>query len=378
MTTKILSSLSLAALLACSPEAPQTDLALLQQQRDSIALLASGLDDKISQLDLLIAAKDSNSNLSTVTTTPPMVGAFSHSFKAFGSVHSDQSVSLYPEMGGSITDIHVRGGQRVKAGDLLLSVDNAMILASLAGVKSQLALAEALYIKQSSLWEKGIGSEVQFLQAKTNQASLQAQLNSVNEQLQMTEMVAPFAGTVEEVMANAGEFAMPGQPLIRLVSQSGLRLDLHVPESYISKLHVNNLAVMHFDALGKVIEGRISQVGGFINPGSRTFRVSVTLPQSRDFKPNMMASVDLFDYAVDSALFIPSRLVLQNTEGDDFTYVYQANGLSGLVVKRALSIGVSNANHTEILSGLKPGDQLIDKGIRSVQNGQRVKQLTSK
>jgi hypothetical protein len=92
----------------------------------------------------------------------------------------------------------------------------------------------------------------------------------------------------------------------------------------------------------------------------------------------MMASVDLFDYAVDSALFIPSRLVLQSTEGDDFTYVYQANGLSGLVVKRALSTGISNAEHTEIFSGLKPGDQLIDKGIRSVQSGQRVKQLTSK
>ena len=118
MTTKILSTLTLAALLACSPEAPQTDLALLQQQRDSIAILASGLDDKISQLDMLIASQDSNRNLSTVTTTMPIVGAFNHSFKAYGSVHSDQSVTLYPEMGGSITDIHVRGGQRVKAGDL--------------------------------------------------------------------------------------------------------------------------------------------------------------------------------------------------------------------------------------------------------------------
>lgn len=378
MTTKILSTLSLAALLACSPEAPQSDLALLQNQRDSLAHLVASLDSQLSQLDLLIAAKDSNSNLSTVTTTLPVTGPFSHSFKAYGSVHSDQSVTLYPEMAGSIVGVHVRGGQRVKAGDLLLSVDNALIKASLAEVKSQLAFAQALYSKQSSLWQKGIGSEVQFLQAKTNQASLQARLASVTEQLHMTEMLAPFAGTVDEVMANAGEYAFPGKPLIRLVSQSGLRLDLHVPESYISKLHVNDRAVMHFDALDKVIEGRISQVGGYINPDSRTFRVSVTLPHSTDFKPNMMASVDLFDYAVDSALFIPSRLVLQNTEGDDFTYVYQANGLSGLVVKRALSTGISNDKHTRILSGLNPGELLIDKGIRSVQNGQRVKQITSK
>jgi len=120
----------------------------------------------------------------------------------------------------------------------------------------------------------------------------------------------------------------------------------------------------------------ISQVGDFINPDSRTFKVSVNLPSNGQFKPNMMASAQVVDYASTGVLTLPNRLILQDTKGQNYTYVFVAaeNGL-GKVERRELTLGVSNNDATEVLGGLKAGEQVIDRGIRSVQTGETVKSV---
>jgi len=124
-------------------------------------------------------------------------------------------------------------------------------------------------------------------------------------------------------------------------------------------------------------EGWISQVGDYIDPSSRTFNVSVNLPQNNGnkvIKDNMMASVEVSDYHVNDAIMIPNKLILQDTKGVNYTYLYlYENKEIGTVMRRDLTLGRSNDNMTEILSGLANTDKIINRGIRSVQSGENVK-----
>ncbi|NQW24936.1 MAG: efflux RND transporter periplasmic adaptor subunit [Cryomorphaceae bacterium] len=373
---KNLSTLFISAALAftaCSPKQENTTVADLNARRDSISNLIETLRADLAQVDASLARLDSTRNFSSVTTLEVVQGSFAHGFQVYGTVASDRSVTLYPEMAGSISKVTVQGGERVRKGAMLVALDAAMAKASLAEVQTQLGLAQTVFEKQDRLWKQHIGSEVQFLQAKTQFESLQKRLATVQQQIGMTNIVAPFDGIVDEVFAKEGEYGAPGMPMLRIVGSGGLSLDMQVPEPYIQRISKGDVVSMNFTAIGLVEKGRVSQVGDYINPGSRTFTVSVDLPNNASLKANMMASVTIQDYQKDEALLIPNRLILQDTKGQDYTYVFIPNGAIGTIARRDLTLGLANDEMTEVLAGIAAGEKVVDRGIRSVQPGEIVK-----
>lgn len=362
-----------ALLAACSTSTPSSDVDQLNVRRDSIAGAIETLKAELAEIDLQLAAADSTRNFASVTTFEVAKGGFDHSFQVYGTVVSDKSVTLFPEMAGTITKVTVKVGERVRAGQLLVAMDASLVQASLAEVKTQLTLAQSVFEKQSRLWEQKIGSEVQYLQAKTQFEALQKRLAAVSRQVAMTTVTAPFDGVIDQVFAKEGEMAAPGMAMVRIVGNGGLRLDMQVPETYIQRIEKGDAVDMHFSAIKLDLVGKISAVGNFINAGSRTFGVTVELPKNSDLKANMMASVALKDYSVDSAITVPNRLILQDTKGVNYTYVYVAKGELGSIERRDLVLGVANNDLTEVKSGIAPGEKVVDRGIRSVQPGQIVK-----
>ena len=362
-----------ALLAACSTSTPSSDVDQLNVRRDSIAGAIETLKAELAEIDLQLAAADSTRSFASVTTFEVAKGGFDHSFQVYGTVVSDKSVTLFPEMAGTITKVTVKGGERVRAGQLLVAMDASLVQASLAEVKTQLTLAQSVFEKQSRLWEQKIGSEVQYLQAKTQFEALQKRLAAVSRQVAMTTVTAPFDGVIDQVFAKEGEMAAPGMAMVRIVGNGGLRLDMQVPETYIQRIEKGDAVDMHFSAIKLDLVGKISAVGNFITAGSRTFGVTVELPKNSDLKANMMASVALKDYSVDSAITVPNRLILQDTKGVNYTYVYVAKGDLGSIERRDLVLGVANNDMTEIKSGIAPGEKVVDRGIRSVQPGQIVK-----
>jgi len=377
--TQLLVAVSAAAVLAScgSKESAQGDTAKLNNQRDSLTAIITKAEGELAEIDLQLAVLDSSAQWNTVTLIQAGAGQFQHDFNVYGTVKSDQSVTLYPESAGRIQRVVVRAGQKVSAGQVLVELDNSVVQSSLAEIKTQLDLAQTLFDKQKRLWDQGIGSEVQFLQAKTQLEGLQKRLSTAQKQAAMSTVRAPFAGSVDEVFAKQGEYAAPGMPMARLISTGGLRLELDVPETYITRLKVGQKIALDFNSIGVKTTASISQVGDFINPDSRTFKVSVNLPSNGQYKPNMMASAQVVDYESNGLLTLPNRLILQDTKGANYTYVFvpAQNGL-GKVERRELTIGVSNNDATEVLAGLKVGEQVVDRGIRSVQPGETVKSVT--
>jgi RND family efflux transporter MFP subunit len=361
--------------VACSNE-KTTDLTQLQGERDSLVAISQTAAARIQEIDAELAALDSTRDLTSVTLLEVQPENFVHAFEALGKVEADRSVNLLPEMGGQIKRVLVSEGDRVAAGQTLVEIDNSVMRSTLDEIKKSLNLAVTLFEKQERLWKQGIGSEVQYLQAKTNKESLEQRIQTLQTQMAMTRVKAPFAGIVDEMSAKEGEFAAPGMALGRLISAGKAAVTVDIPESYSNVVGKGQKIDLLFPSINKTLEARVTQVSDYINPDNRTFKVYVNLPATGEFKPNMLAKVRVRDYEANQALSVPSALVQQDMNGAQYVFVFKAvKGGIGLVEKRPVTIGKNNGSQVEIASGLKMGEILVDKGARTVRDGQSVKEL---
>jgi RND family efflux transporter MFP subunit len=362
--------------VACSQE-NTTDLAQLQGERDSLVALTQTAATRIQEIDAQLAALDSTRELTSITVLEVRPETFIHSFEALGKVEADRSVNLLPEMGGQIKRVLVEEGERVVAGQTLIELDNSVMRSSLDEVKKSLSLATTLFEKQERLWKQGIGSEVQYLQAKTNKESLEQRIQTVQNQLAMSRVKAPFAGTVDEMNAKEGEFAAPGMALGRLISTGKASVTADIPESYSNVVGKGQKVDLFFPSINKSLEARVTQVSDYINPDNRSYKVYVNLPATGEYKPNMLAKVRVRDYEADQALSVPAALVQQDMSGNNYVFVWKLvkDGI-GSVEKRAVEVGKNNGEQVEIKSGLVLGETLVDKGARTVRDGQSVKVMT--
>jgi len=362
--------------VACSQE-NTTDLTQLQGERDSLVALTQTAATRIQEIDAQLASLDSTRELTSITVLEVRPETFIHSFEALGKVEADRSVNLLPEMGGQIKRVLVSEGERVAAGQTLIELDNSVMRSSLDEVKKSLSLATTLFEKQERLWKQGIGSEVQYLQAKTNKESLEQRIQTVQNQLAMSRVKAPFAGTVDEMNAKEGEFAAPGMALGRLISTGKASVTADIPESYSNVVGKGQKVDLFFPSINKTLEARVTQVSDYINPDNRSYKVYVNLPASTEYKPNMLAKVKVRDYEADQALSVPAALVQQDMEGNNYVFVWKLvkDGI-GSVEKRAVEVGKNNGEQVEIKSGLTLGETLVDKGARTVRDGQSVKVMT--
>jgi len=371
---KVLLIAPLAFLAACSQPAVEGDLQTLTAQRDSIKTVVDGLSAQITDLDAAIAALDTTASYDVVTSYVVEPDQFLHYFEVFGTVEADKSINLFPLNSGKVERIHVKAGQKVSQGQLLVSLDTDLMESSLKELETALALAKTVFEKQQKLWiDEQIGSEIQYLQAKNNYDGLVQKLQTLNEQMAMSEVRAPFAGTIDEVFVKVGELTAPQLPSVRLVNTSGVYVKADVPESYSNRVRVGTPANIAFTSMDFQVAGEVLQVGQFIQEGNRTFSINVSLTaEPGTVKPNQMVHVALQDYRNDAALAVPSSLVQQDVAGNDFVFVLDNKGLYSDVGKVYVETGLSYDGRTEIKSGIEAGAQLVDKGSRSVRTGQRV------
>ena len=374
MKKAIYTLLAMSFLAACQTE-DVSDLGKLRTERDSLNTVQKEITTRLKEIESKLALVDSNSNLHSVTIVSVNPQPFAHYFKVYGKVESNKSINLYAETSGRINNILVKRGQNVAKGQLLAEIDASILIQNIAEVKTSLELANELYKKQSKLWlEDKIGSEVQYLQAKNNKESLDRRLETLNAQLAMTKVRAPFNGVIDDIFPKDGEMASPQMAMFRLVNLSEVYLTSSVSEAYVGKIAVGTPAKVTFKSLGKTVESDVVRVGNFINPDNRTFEINVALGNDLNYKPNMMASVDLQDYKVDEALVVPTRLVMETSSGESYVYVLEGKGAEIATVKRVIiNTGVSYDGQTEVLSGLSGGENVVDKGSRSVKEGQKVR-----
>ena len=296
---------------------------------------------------------------------------FKHYVNVQGQVESNRNVQVSPKMSGNLLSIKVKEGQSVRAGQLLATIDDAIIRRNKEELETQLGLATTLYEKQKRLWEKEIGTEIQYLQAKANKESMERRMATLDEQLSMSRIKAPISGIVDEVLPKTGEMVSPGFPAFRIVSATDLNLVAELSESYIPYVRRGDGVKAKFPTLNKEINARVSVVGQSVDPNSRTFKVEAKLPADRDIKANMFGEMAINDRIIKDAITVPLYL-LQKSEKGNYVYIAEKKGDQWVAARRDVVLGVSYDGEAEIKSGLKGKDILITDGYKDLSDGQAI------
>ncbi len=386
---KILYTMTAALLLmACGSEQGQSvedliaqgDLEAIRAKKNDISEQQKALELDAIQLDSVIAILDQNEKFPLVTTITAQQQNFVHYLELQGVVKTKQNVLIYPEMQGTLQRVYVKEGQRVRKGQILATIDDGGLGSQLEQLKTQAELAKTTFERQKRLWEQKIGSEIQYLQAKTNFEAAENAVKQLQSQLGKSTIRAPFSGIIDDVIKDQGTVVAPGQAseVFRIVNLSNMYIQVDVPETYISEITKGKEAKVYFPVLGDTIITKIRETGNFINPSNRSFSVEIPVPnKSGTIKPNLTAKVSLNDYSSENAILIPQSIISENAEGEQYAYITsEPNADKQAVVTRSvISTGKTQSGYVEILSGITSGQQLIKEGARSVKDGQKVKIL---
>ncbi len=347
----------------------------LQQYKDEMQELKvkiETLEHEIAQLDPSFGK--SNRQTTIVSALPIEVRDFEHFIEVGGEVTSRQNVVLAAEVTGVAQRIHVREGEVVRRGDILLSLDASATQRAIAELETALELATTVYERQSNLWKQQIGTEIQFLEAKNRKESVERQLESAQVQLSKSIIRAPFSGAVDEIIIKAGETAMPGSELLRLVGSDKIFVEADVSEAYVGSFSKGDKVELAFPSIGETYTSELTSVGGVINKENRTFKVEVALPDKikAKVKPNQLAVVKISNFIKEDAVVIPTNLIQYDNRG---AYVYVVNKSDTVLTAQKVYVesGIAYNNQTLIEKGLTGEEMLINQGFRNVSNGLEVK-----
>ena len=300
---------------------------------------------------------------------------FNHYLEIQGNVNTKDNILVQPEFSGTLTILNVKAGQRVSKGQILGKVDDAGMSQQLASIENQYALAKTTFERQKNLWDKKIGSEIQFLQAQAQMISAQKAVAQMRAQVAKTVIRAPFSGTIDDVFVERGQVVAPNpQGLMRIVNLSNMYVSTTVPETYIGKLKVGTAVDVFLMSLGKTYKGKVRQVASFINPSNRSFGIEVSVPNPDNLlRPNQVAQLKIIDYAIKNAIVVPTNVVQEDGKNNKFVFIAtNINGKKGVAKKVVVKVGKSSDNVTEILSGLTANDVIITEGANSIADGMKL------
>ena len=372
----IIGVVALASLIACGGEETlETKKVLLDEKKVALAKLES----EISKLETELEAMGSTSTekdaevgiLVQVKNVQPEF--FDHKVEVNGIIQAEQIANVSPQMGGQILSVSVKEGDNVTEGQVMARLNTSVLQASLSEIDNGIELATTMYERQSRLWEQKIGSEIQYLQAKNNLENLQKKKETLQTQVGMGTIKAPFNGVVDQVWMKTGEMAAPGMPLITVVNMSKMKVLADVSERYAAVVKKNAIVDVTFPSFGMELKAPIRTIGNIINPGNRSFTVEMTVPNpQKTLKPNGIATILIEDFAADSAMVVPAIVVGSDQKGD-FLYVTKAEGSTSKAHKTYVTTGMTSNGKTMVTSGLTSGDKVVVAGYNEIASGDIVR-----
>lgn len=347
----------------------------VQQKRaelDKIKKEIASLQNQAEKLEAEIEALEPKKDKTKLVETEVVeAAAFETYLNIEGKADAEQSTIATAQLPGTVTQVLVKPGDAVSAGQALAYMDNSTLRQSRGQIEQQLTFANTLFEKQKRLWQQGVGTEIQYLSAKNQKEALEKNLATLDAQLSMYTVKAPISGTVESVDTKIGQAAAPGIPMFKVVNLSNLKVVADIAESYSSKINKGDKVKIVFTDVNKTIESRVSFASKVIDPLNRSFKIEIRLNGATEIKPNMLAKLKIADYRNEKAITVPTNAI---TAGVDEKYVMVRIMQNGKVVaaKRIVKPGHTGESRTEILEGIQAGDEIIVTGFQELNDGQII------
>ena len=381
---KLIITLSLILLLSCNSSRNSSindlinkgDLETLKKKKKEYVDLMNDLRLDLNDINNGIMLLDENEQIQVISKFNVIEKEFTTYVELQANLKSRKNVIILSEFQGTLRNLFVREGQLVKKGELLAEINDS-------GLKEQLdqMLIQANYTKDNfdrvkRLWEKNIGSEMQFLKAKSDFETNNKMVEQIRDQLSKTKIYAPFDGEIDEIISNLGSNLVPGSPILRVVNLDIIYAEAQVPEKYVSSIELGTEALVSIPLLNKEVTSKIVQSGNFINPNNRTFRVEAPVEnKDKRIKQNLNARIKIKNYSNIKALVVPLRVIREDASGRPFIYKLVETDKKDilLTVKIFVETGANNDEEIEITKGLSIGDIIVLEGANNVEDNQRVR-----
>jgi len=349
----------------------------LRTRKAEISAQLANTNIDLKSINDAISKLDSVKKLPLITTITSKEEVFRHYLEVQGNVKTKQNILVYPEIPGILEHIYVKEGQRVSKGQVLAKIADGGLAQQVAQAKASAQLAKTTYERQNRLWNQKIGSEIQYLQAKTAYESQKNIVAQMKKQLAKSNVIAPFSGVIDDVLKEAGAVVAPGQgsELFRIVNLENMYIEAEIPESHIVNVTKGKTVEIYFPVLEKTVQAKIRQVGNFINPANRAFKIEIGVSNSSgDIKPNLTAKLKINDYTSKKAILIPQSIISENAKGQQYVYLAsdKQDNKYAIAKKTIISTGKTQGDFIEVLETIASGAEIISEGARSVNDGQKV------
>ena len=263
----------------------------------------------------------------------------------------------------------------MRQGQVIARIDSKVLVALVNEARASADLADEQFERQRRLWEdEGIGSEIAYLQARSQAAVQQARLETLQARLARTEIRAPVAGVFDERFLEEGEMAVVGTPVVRVVSTDRLKVVGGVPERFAPWVQRNDEAIISFDILpNQSVAGKIDYVASSVDDRSRTFRVEIVIDNPGGIvKPQLVAIVQLERIRLTDVLVVPQEVVTRTEFGYQVYVVEERDGVM-YASARPVVLGPGYADRVVVEEGLEVGDRVVGAGAQLIDDGNRVR-----
>ena len=295
-----------------------------------------------------------------------MTASLPQTITAVGSLRSDESVTLRPEVAGRISSIAFQEGQRVAKGAMLVRLDPAVPQAEAAQSRANLVLAKTKYDRAVDLAKSSFISGQARDEAENNFKVAEASLQLTEAKLAKMDIRAPFSGIIGLRSVSVGDYVKEGADLVNLESIDPLKVDFRVPEVYMRQVQVGQPLQVQLDALpGKTFEGKVFAVNPLIDAAGRAVvvRAMVRNPDT-SLRPGMFARVRLITRDARDALVLPEQALVP--QGDQ-QFVYRI--ADGKALRVRVEVGQRRDAKVEILNGVAKDDLVVTAGQLKLRDG---------
>jgi membrane fusion protein, multidrug efflux system len=298
------------------------------------------------------------------------VEAFEHKISVQGNVETEKDALLNSEMGGLVTAVHVKSGERVTSGQVLVTLDASMLSSSAEEIRTQMEYAQYMLDKQEELKKRGVGSDFDYKTALNQVNALKSKMNSLNVQRGKMQIKAPFSGVIDLVYAKQGQMTGPQAPLVRLVNNQTVDITASISEKHLSKIAIGtDIEVSFPNFKDTTVYLKITNVGNYIEPTNRTFRIISTINNNKIFLPNMLARVNITDLRVENGLIIPSKSIMKAQDNSEYVFIASEKRKGQYSVKKVKVSVIERYNGKALINTtaqIKDGTQIIVEGARGI------------
>jgi membrane fusion protein (multidrug efflux system) len=291
---------------------------------------------------------------------------------AVGRLVPDEEVQLSFETSGKITDIYFTEGSHIKKGTLLAKVNDQQLQAQLVRLEAQLPLAEDRVYRQNALLQRDAVSKEALEIVKTELATLQADIDKIKAQIEMTELRAPFDGIIGLRQVSVGAYASPTTVIATLTSIKPIKIEFSVAERYANEVKRGTNLTFKVDGSIETYDAQVYATESSLDPETHNLPVKALYPNSNEeLMPGLYADIRLKQKEIENAIAIPSEAIVPEM-GISKVFVYR----SGKAEPVEVVTGLRTESEVQILKGLNEGDKILTSGTLQLRKGSIVEIAT--